>query len=594
MSESSIKCEIYEKCIASYNELINCDEDTDYKICLGSCIEQFNRILQMDEFTNQYITSNTFGKCMLLNNKKSDFYTFTYNIEPIITKIENNKEKLSEDFLENFRKMFDTKIYNDCCNCVNIVLYYNNCYDLDKLLLYLPNILASLKNIEKYLPDWILRLYLDRTLFETLYNYDLKKVAHRRIEREQHCDKLKDCFQILKELSKSKQCEINILFCEEFYKDDFEYGSLRTLRFTSFYDPTVNISASREADGILSAMDCHNLSVLQNNDFIMSLYVLPTACELDIKRFNDPLSESSENVVVNPSHYIMSEKVCVLAINRRKVDGIRVNTNPKYDVSQQILNLRPYSEWLNNYKKIDIIYNNDSFYLEHINLYPILAGLVSLKCKFNKSYFDFVQNKIKCTIRAYTSLNTNEEVMRIFNIGYDEILLQELFRPIYYLQYESMGDKKYVERLYREQHDDNKIQNRKIIIKNAKFLITNLIILISDIDTHTTISIRQYIDSENIVNLVYDDIKTYNELTEENKKKFITANSIHLLDVESGYQKERGLKSTLEEKLIYNNRLIYNYDLYQQLDNIYKETLIHKTKYLKYKTKYLSLKNAKY
>jgi len=47
----------------------------------------------------------------------------------------------------------------------------------------------------------------------------------------------------------------------------------------------------------------------------------------------------------------------------------------------------------------------------------------------------------------------------------------------------------------------------------------------------------------------------------------------------------------LEQKLKYNKLKIYNYDLYQQLDDIYKETLTHKTKYLKYKTKYLKLKN---
>jgi hypothetical protein len=92
--------------------------------------------------------------------------------------------------------------------------------------------------------------------------------------------------------------------------------------------------------------------------------------------------------------------------------------------------------------------------------------------------------------------------------------------------------------------------------------------------------------------LVSNDIKLYNELTEEDKKKFITSDSIFLLNVSSGYhQLLYGETSTLRNKLVYNDyRIIYNYDLYEQLDNIYKETLIHKTKYLKYKTKYISLK----
>ena len=41
------KCVIYEKCVKSYNELINCDKETDYKICLGGCIENFGHILKI-------------------------------------------------------------------------------------------------------------------------------------------------------------------------------------------------------------------------------------------------------------------------------------------------------------------------------------------------------------------------------------------------------------------------------------------------------------------------------------------------------------------------------------------------------------------
>ncbi len=41
------KCVIYEKCVKSYNELINCDKEADYKICLGGCIENFSHILKI-------------------------------------------------------------------------------------------------------------------------------------------------------------------------------------------------------------------------------------------------------------------------------------------------------------------------------------------------------------------------------------------------------------------------------------------------------------------------------------------------------------------------------------------------------------------
>lgn len=621
------ECEIFEKCTASYKNLINCDKETDYKVCLKSCIDNFSNVLQMEDFSNQYITTNLFGKCMLLNNKKIEYYKFTYNIDSLIKKIQDNKEKLKDDFLEKFFLMFDTTKYDNCCNCVNIVLYYTDCLDIDRLFLYLPNILTSLNNIEIYLPNWILRLYLDRTLFETLYNTDVESIDSSLYHN------LQILINILKKISESKQCEINILFCEEFYKDDFLYGKLRTLRFTSFYDVTTNIVASREADGILSAIDCHNLSVLENNDFIMSFYMFPNIRTLE-NDFSNLDSGPNQNVEINPPHLFLDENVYVLTYNRFNISNVSFNTNSDNTDKKEILT-HEYSEWLNNYKKIDIVYNNDPFYLNHINIYPILAGLISLKCKFNKSYFEHVQNKIKCTVRSYEKFNTDEKMLSVFNLGYDEILLQELFRPIYFLEYDSVIDdnskieleklqnsfllaehklqsnsdpetEKEVSELYEEiqrlSHDMNLIYNKKIIIKKLKFLMTDLLILISPLNAHSIISNSgTYTDglifNDKVEYLINNDIILYNNLTDDVLTKFIFSHSIFLLNLDSGYQLKPTSKSKQHRStslgLIYDNDMIYNYEIYEQLNNKYKKSLMYKIKYLKYKTKYLKLKKSK-
>ena len=91
---------------------------------------------------------------------------------------------------------------------------------------------------------------------------------------------------------------------------------------------------------------------------------------------------------------------------------------------------------------VTILYNNDDHYLTHDTLYPMLAGTIAVKCKIKKKYYEYIQNKITCTIKNYAKSNDNKDVMFFFDIGYDEILLQELYRPIYNLRFIEGQEKK--------------------------------------------------------------------------------------------------------------------------------------------------------
>ena len=165
-----METDIYKKCIETYNKLITDSEN--WRTKLKECIDFFDSTFEPTTFDrevkSQHITKNIYGKCLLLNNKKTEYYKFTYDIAGVIKKLETNKDKIPENFLDNFYEIFDTNIYENCCNCVSVVLYYTKYNDIDTLSNYLPNIVATLQNINKYLPDWILRVYLDRTFFETI------------------------------------------------------------------------------------------------------------------------------------------------------------------------------------------------------------------------------------------------------------------------------------------------------------------------------------------------------------------------------------------------------------------------------------------
>jgi len=534
--------EHFEKCVNKYNELICCDRN--WTNCLGECIDQFKFIEDVEtNFKSENFISDFWGKCVVLNNKKKDFYKYSYDVGSLIKKIEKFSDVLPSNFLTNFQQIFDTNKYDNCCNCISIVLYYKYVKDKRETLdLYLPNIVATLKNINKYLPDWILRVYTDRTFFESLI----------------FLEKAEDYLEMLKILSTNPQCEINMVFCEKFFKKDFKLGSLRTLRFLALCDPTVNIMASREADGIMSALDCHNLEILKNNDFMFATYELQTASSISVTKLREMDDDSQMVKFKNGAcpfladlHYLEKERIMSLydSESRYVLNTTDLDETIKHSLDKKMLQLY-YSEWLNNYKKIDILFNNDPFYLSHIELYPILAGLLSCKCKFKKDYYDLVQNKINETVKKFLKSNHDEIITDYFSVGYDEILLQELFRPVYSFQHLKNVDGTYG-------------------AINAKFLFENLMIIISSIDTptnkvlpHSLGTYERIADKHNIIKFMETDVKHYCENKGENK--FVYAvESVSLLNVTSGIK-------------------------YSYISNDYKYN--YEKKYLKYKKKYLQLK----
>ncbi|ARF10092.1 hypothetical protein Indivirus_13_6 [Indivirus ILV1] len=106
-------------------------------------------------------------KCTLISTQKKNYYKFTYDGQKIVNRY---KEYNIEGLLDNV----NTNTYNNCCNCISLTLYTKDCRD-KRLKTFMTSLLASVINIKKHLPGWLVRIYFDETVYNCIKNYKLPK-----------------------------------------------------------------------------------------------------------------------------------------------------------------------------------------------------------------------------------------------------------------------------------------------------------------------------------------------------------------------------------------------------------------------------------
>jgi hypothetical protein len=350
--------------------------------------------------------------CELYNTKKESYYTYTYNPQPYLDKLR------SIGINDGVLSRFDNTVRTNCCNAISIMLYMNieHC-DYSKLILYLFCIYATVKNTEKNLPDWIIRLYLDSSLYVCI-----KKIEDNLKKNIIHGDE-SEIYEIFNIINNSKNVEIYMYNCFDNETDSnfINKHYYRILRFLILTDPTVNMCAIREADGILTNLECHNLNMFGNSD---RLFYLPPFISGDL------IKNDYTNIMMYDS----------------------------------------YQYWTEVYKLV--IQNN--FFSNHLNVYELLAGLFTTKLKLKSDFYfsksqelydtlDFIKNKSIEEIKAryirpensnnpiffsnnqfgntfYNSIydNLNQFIdsdffnqMRIrLDFTFDELLLLELYKEV--------------------------------------------------------------------------------------------------------------------------------------------------------------------
>lgn len=311
---------------------------------LGHCYQK-NDDLKINKSISPYDGND----CILVSKKckRDKYYIHTY--DPIQTLNEMYKEVIQtgsefENFKAQINKLFVLQKRDNCCNCVSISLYSPKRKENLTTLLetYLYSIERSIKNVQKCLPDWIVRLYLDTSVYRHL-KYNLLE---------------KEITSILNWIFEQPNVEVYTYFCEEAINDEIPISFTRTYRYSPLYDEEVNICAVREADGTVTYMDCYNLKVFSQTNRILHL--------IDLKG-------------VDYNH-------------------MRYHWFP--EISSMGVTILSYSDWLRLFKdlweKTDFLpgdwtkYYSEicgDFFKKKTNLFDILAGIFVTKFKLKREIY---------------------------------------------------------------------------------------------------------------------------------------------------------------------------------------------------------------
>lgn len=336
--------------------------------------------------------------CALVTKKcdPNRYYQFIYNPKFWMNDRSNSEIVNIQELIESNQDYFDLTPHSKCCNCISIVLNVENA-NID-ILKYITSITRTAKNVFKCLPNWIVRLYLDVSVYDYINTQAYSKSFGKDV-----INKGKILVANWNYLHNAENVEIYTFIC-----DDSSYSTLRkrSLRFAILYDSKVNVAIIREADGIVTVQDCHNINVFANSNKIM--YLTPFNTFIKCATF-------------------LSEEI-----------GERFS----------------YAPWLAIYK--DHIAND--YFSKNWNLYEILAGTFGLKLKLSKnSYLKTISNlrnlifiPIKgkydpktffenSSLRIPFDIPLKGSITDFLNIGFDELILLQIFRDFISFPYNSIS-----------------------------------------------------------------------------------------------------------------------------------------------------------
>ena len=252
----------------------------------------------------------------------------------------------SNNFADEVLAKFDNITAYNCCNVIAIVLYltmHGQSYNK-----YLRSIEQTVKNVKDNLPDFIVRLYLDTTVYNSNVNP----------------------FQILlKQIINYDNVEIYTYNCKS-YKSPSNLALTRMLRFLPLCDTDVNVCIIREADGVVSNLDCHNIKIFAKSDrpfYIPDIGVI----------YNNIDSETSKQYF-----------------------------------------FRSYSKWLRTFK----LTLRQQFFANNQNMYDLLAGNFGTRLKLKKSYFYEKTEELLHEIREWNDTKNDK---------FAELIKYNAFNPMH-------------------------------------------------------------------------------------------------------------------------------------------------------------------
>ena len=511
-----------------------------------------------------YFIGEDDNSCSLISTIKTKYYTHKYDPTNVINNLNKYYEK------KHLEEIFDLKKKSLCCKCIAISLYFKNKCNSFGLFQYLISILKTAVNVNNNLSGWILRLYIDDSVFEHIEDCinDISESDDYGYQNKEIYNKIQNMPNV----------EIYTYKCKKLSSN----SKLRTFRFIPFIDDTVSTYVIREADGVVTNMDCRNIEIFSNSD---KLFYLP---DLNLDEVNNNLNISS--VIRHYQSWLMQMKQYMLAI-------------PEL-----------FKEETKQY-----IYND------------LLAGLFSSNLKINKNYLIEKVNLANKIINTdVNSYNNDPEYLRTSNhflrIGYDEILLYLIFNKfITFTKIEGKKyDKNYINDIYEstkiEDRFDNTIYNKENILYiyiggNIENTINKLIEykiikqgtkknnnFTYDINNHETF-LYEVDCLLRLKNLNNDSKIIINIGHNEEIYGGVVANNSGLLNIPYNVVLERVISSSSNkdyldkfydfEKKCHNDQDIKIGGSEEDIHN-YDNTDYYFKKYIKYKTKYTNLLNKSY
>jgi len=399
----------YQQLLLNLDIICQKSHEYDHDINLSSICNTFKKACINNLFIN-YDEKKCFVLSKLANQEV--YYIHTYNPSNI-------------EIPEDMKNHFNLNLRKHCCNCISIVLYntistieirrleqlekftklqdntneLTDIYDYlnnnhEALHKYLTTMVCSLKIVSSHLKDFIIRYYLDSSIF-TLISILLKETDLSKYKY------LKSILSKLSYLINAPNSEIYILSCPSI--PDYFKQNYRTYRFLPLFDETVNVFISREADGYVSISDCHNIKIFSKSNKMALFYnILMNTYNFDSDyKFN--FSCYSNWLQLYILYTDMDNKINPYFDILAGCFGIKIQFNKEY-LEQFLINLNI------NYNNIFKNLNYFNYNKTHIYYFTTVAYL-SAQVAHNKN-----------------KLNTG--ITKLLHDGYDEIFLLKLFQPL--------------------------------------------------------------------------------------------------------------------------------------------------------------------
>jgi hypothetical protein len=332
----------------------------------------------------QVVSPLTQGEtCKLISTKQERLYVHTYNPTNMLREIQSNLS-LSDQVMNQF----DPEMRFNCCNVIAISLYFKSC-DEDVMTKYLASIARGVKNVEKYLPTWVVRVYFSTSVFRCIQQTSRESAASIAYER----------------IIGSGNVEVYTYECPESDRGPVEYS--RTYRFLPLSEVDVNEWISMEADGTVTIWHCKLITWFSKSP---TIFYMPIAINLNLFK-NIP----TLNVFDAYSHWLSWYK----SVFRREFFKTHQTV---YDIMAGMIGCKlkikrdVYLERVNSLRNeiVEFHRNPKEFIAHHVHVSDNITFHVAGKYYTPSAYYN--------TLKVATD--------NCVTLGFDEMVLMELFKEV--------------------------------------------------------------------------------------------------------------------------------------------------------------------